>query len=80
LWRTSTGTPDGYLSQFWPDDLVDPDAPNDISAAINVDTSENTSETMEAGKLLLTASLKIAGVAETVDIEIVKIALTEPVA
>jgi hypothetical protein len=74
------GAADGYLSQFWPDDLVDPDLPDDISKAISVDTSENTAETMEAGKLLLTASVKIAGVAEWVDIQLVKIALTEPVA
>lgn len=66
----------GLLKGYWPEDLVG-DSPADAFA---VDTSENTDTTMEAGQLLATLSLRIAGVAEVVTIQIVKVALTETVA
>lgn len=74
------GNLQGMLMAYFPDDLTPTEVGGPPSTAFNVDTSENNATTLEAGRSIFTLSLKMAGVAEDIQIRIARVAQTEAVA
>jgi hypothetical protein len=66
----------GMLKEYWPDDLIG----DTFAQAARVDTSANTPATLDGGVLTATLVVRMAGVAEQVNITITKVQATESVA
>lgn len=66
----------GMLKEYWPDDLIG----DTFAEAARVDTSANTPTTLDNGVLTATLVVRMAGVAEQVNITITKVQATESVA